>query len=335
MNQPINQRMNQPIRSIAVLLVSLFVFATSAQRSSAEDGQWPDRPVKFIVAYAPGGGTDILARVVAQRLSTVFGQSFVVENKPGASGMIGAQLVARAGHDGYTFLVSAPAEIVLGPLFASASFDPLADLAPVSLFAWTPMLLAAHPGFEASTAAELVKLARDKTVNFSTTGAGTPHHLTGEYINKTQSTQLVHVPYRGAAPAISDAVSGHVPLTISGMPPVVPFLQSGALKAIAVTSKKRSTTMPNIPALAETTGFEDFDFTTWFGLLAPAGTPQPIIDKLAQASKAALADDKVKSALSTQAAEAVGSTPGEFRDFIRTESAKYKRIVELTGVTLK
>ncbi len=125
----------------------------------------------------------------------------------------------------------------------------------------------------------------------------------------------MHVPYRGAAPAISDAVSGHVPLTISGMPPVVPFLQSGALKALAVTSKKRSTTMPNIPALAETAGFEDFDFTTWFGLLAPAGTPQPIIDKLAKASKAALADEKVRSVLGTQAAEAVGSTPARVSRF--------------------
>jgi tripartite-type tricarboxylate transporter receptor subunit TctC len=329
-----NERMNRPIRLIAVLL-SLFAFAVSAQRGGAQEGQWPDRPIKFIVAYTAGGGTDILARVMAQQLGSAVGQPVVVENKPGASGMIGAQLVARSGRDGYTFLVCAPAEIVLSPLFAGANFDPLTDLAPVSLFAWTPMLLAANPSFGASTAAEFVKRAREQTINFSTTGAGSPHHLTGEYINKTQATRLVHVPYRGAAPAISDAVSGHVPLTISGMPPVVPFLQSGALKAVAVTSKKRSTAMPNIPALAETAGFEDFDFTTWFGLLAPAGTPQPIIDKLAQASKAALADEKVKSVLGTQAAEAVGSTPGEFRDFIRAEAAKYRRIVELTGVALK
>jgi Tripartite tricarboxylate transporter family receptor len=153
--------------------------------------------------------------------------------------------------------------------------------------------------------------------------------------NKTHSTQLVHVPYRGAAPALADAVAGQVKLTISGMPPVVPFLQSGALKMIAVTSKQRSSALPSIPALAETSEFEDFDFTTWFGLLARTGTPKPIIDKLARATVAALSDPRVKEVLTTQAAQPVGDTPAEFHDFIRAEAAKYKRIVEITGVKLK
>jgi tripartite-type tricarboxylate transporter receptor subunit TctC len=317
---------------LAVLLTAAIPSANAQDRA----GAWPDRPVRFIVAYAPGGGTDIIARVLAQRLGEVFGQRFIVENRSGASGMVGAQLVARSEPDGYTFLVCAPAEIALNPnLFTDMSYDPLTDLTPVTLLAWTPLVLAAHPSFEASTPSELVRLARAQPVNFSTTGIGSPHHLTGEYINKTQSTQLVHVPYRGAAPALADAVAGQVKLTISGMPPVVPFLQSGALKMIAVTSKQRSSALPNIPALAETGGFEDFDFTTWFGLLARTGTPKSIIDKLAQATVAALSDARVKEVLVTQAAQPVGDTPAEFHDFIRAEAAKYKRIVELTGVKLK
>jgi tripartite-type tricarboxylate transporter receptor subunit TctC len=319
-----------------MLLVGLLPAAHALADAQERAGSWPDHPVRFIVAYAPGGGTDIIARVLAQRLGEVLGQRFVVENRSGASGMVGAQLVARGEPDGYTFLVCAPPEIALNPnLFTDMSYDPLTDLVPVTLLAWTPMVLAAHPSFEASTATELVKLARTRLVDFSTTGIGSPHHLAGEYINKVQSTQLVHVPYRGAAPAVADAVGGQVKLTISGMPPVVQFLQSGALKAIAVTSKQRSPALPAVPALAEAAGFEDFDFTTWFGLLARAGTPQPIIDKLAQATVAALSDARVKDILAGQAAEPVGDTPAEFRAFIRAEAAKYKRIVELTGVKLK
>jgi tripartite-type tricarboxylate transporter receptor subunit TctC len=323
---------------LLVVLVLLIAFAASPKAAQVQDdaSHWPARPVRFVVAYAPGGGTDIIARVVAQKLSNVFGQPFVVENRSGASGMIGTQAVMHADPDGYTFLVAAPGEIVLDPYLASdTNYDPLTQLTPVTLLGWTPMILAAHPSFEASTPAELVKLARAQSVDFSTTGIGSPHHLTGEYINKTQSTHLNHVPYRGAAPAIADAVSGQVKLTISGMPPVVPFFSSHMLKPIAVTSKQRSSEFPDIPALAETPGFEDFDFTTWWGILAPAGTPQIIVDKLALASAAALADPAVKAVLNTQAAEAVGNKPAEFRAFIGAEAAKYRRIVELTGVTLK
>jgi tripartite-type tricarboxylate transporter receptor subunit TctC len=333
-----NRKILRRIKHLTLLLVLFALMVVAATRAQTEDdaSHWPSRPVKFVVAYAPGGGTDIIARVVAQKLSGVFGQPFIVENRPGASGMIGAQAVTHADPDGYTFIVGAPGEIVLDPyLMAEPSYDPLKQLAPVTQLGWTPMVLAAHPSFEASTTADLVKLARAQTVDFSTTGIGSPHHLTGEYINKTQSTHLNHVPYRGAAPAVADAVSGTVKLTISGMPPVVPFFGSHLLKPIALTSKQRSAEFSDIPALAETPGFEDFDFTTWWGILAPAGTPRAIVDKLAQASAAALADPAVKAVLNTQAAEAVGSKPDEFRAFMQAEAAKYHRIVELTGVTLK
>jgi tripartite-type tricarboxylate transporter receptor subunit TctC len=297
---------------------------------------WPQRPVRLVVPYAAGGGTDIVARVLAQKLGDAFGQRFVVENKTGASGMIGAQAVAKGDADGSTFLVASPAEIALNQnLFKDIAYDALTDLAPVTLLAWTPMVLAAHPTFAASTTSELLAQARAEPVDFSSPGVGSAHHLTGEYIGKQQGVRLVHVPYRGAAPAVADAVGGQVKLTISGMPPVVQFLQAGKLKAIAVTSKQRSPAFPGIPSLAETKGLEDVDFTNWFGLLARSGTPQPILDKLAKATVAALKDPQVREILQSQAAEPVGNTPAEFGQFIRAESAKYAKIVQLTGVKVK
>ena len=297
---------------------------------------WPDRPVHVIVPYAAGGGTDLVARVLALKLGEAFGQNFIVENKTGASGMIGAQLVAKGPADGYSLLVASPAEIALNQnLFTDMAYVPLNDLTPITLLAWTPLVLAAHPSFAANNPVELVSLARSETVDFSSPGVGSSHHLAGEYINKLAGTKLQHIPYRGAAPAVTDAVSGHVKLTVSGMPPVVPHMKGGTLKAIAVTSAMRSPAFPNTPALAETKGFEDVDFTNWFGLLARAGTPQPILDKIAKAAVDALKDAKVREVLETQAAVPVGNTPNEFRAFIRDESAKYKKIVQLTGVKVK
>jgi tripartite-type tricarboxylate transporter receptor subunit TctC len=302
--------------------------------ASAQD--WPDRPVHVIVPYAAGGGTDLVARVLSIKLGEAFGQNFVVENKTGASGMIGAQFVAKGPSDGYALLVASPAEIALNQnLFADMTYDPLKDLTPITLLAWTPLVLAAHPSFPANNPAELIKLAKSESVDFSSPGTGSSHHLAGEYINTLAGTKLIHIPYRGAAPAVSDAVSGHVKLTVSGMPPVVPFLKSGNLKAIAVTSAKRSPAFPDVPALSETKGFEGFDFTNWFGLLARTGTPQPILDKIAKVAVEALKDAKVREVLETQAAVPVGNTPEQFRDFIHEESTKYKKIVQLTGVKVK
>ena len=227
-------------------LTIAFCLLLGPPAASAQD--WPQRPVRLVVPYPAGGGTDIVARVLAQKLGDAFGQRFVVENKTGASGMIGAQTVAKGDADGYAFLVASPAEIALNQnLFKDMTYDPLKDLTPVTLLAWTPLVIAAHPTFGASNPTELVRLARAQPVNFSSPGTGSAHHLTGEYVNKLQSTQLVHVPYRGAAPAVSDAVAGQVKLTISGMPPVVQFLQAGRLKAIAVTSKGRSPIIPEHP----------------------------------------------------------------------------------------
>jgi tripartite-type tricarboxylate transporter receptor subunit TctC len=318
---------------LRALLIGLCLLSDAAPTVAQN---WPVRPVRLIVPYPAGGGTDIVARVLAQKLGDTFGQVFVVENKPGASGMIGAQAVAKGAPDDHLFLIASPAEIALNQnLFKGMAYDSLTDLTPVTLLAWTPLVLAAHPSLAASNMPELMKLASSQPVDFSSPGVGSSHHLAGEYINKLKSTRLVHVPYRGAAPAVSDAVSGHVKLTISGMPPVVQFMKAGTLNAIAVTSKQRSPAFPGTPAVAETQGLEDFDFTNWFGLLARAGTAQPVLDQLARAAVDALKESKVREVLESQAAVPVGNTSAEFHEFIRSESAKYAKIVEITGITLK
>jgi tripartite-type tricarboxylate transporter receptor subunit TctC len=305
-----------------------FCFAFWLGCGAATAQQWPTRSIHLIVPYAAGGGTDIVARVVAQRLGGIFGEQFVVENRSGASGMIGAAAVAKASPDGYTLLVASPAEIALNQnLFKNMSYDPLKELVPITLLAWTPLVLAAHPSLAASTPQQLIELARREPVYFSSPGIGSSQHLTGEYIGALQNIPLVHVPYRGGAPAVTDAVSGQVKLTIAGLPPVVPFLKEGVLKAIAVTSKRRSPQFPDIPAMSEISGFEDFDFTNWFGLLAPAGTPAAILDRLQKASVEALKDEQVRAILASQAAVGVGNTSDEFRDFIRAEAEKYAKIV--------
>jgi tripartite-type tricarboxylate transporter receptor subunit TctC len=324
------------LRTIVTALLLALLGLAAAPKRDAVAQDWPQRPVRLIVPYAAGGGTDLVARVLAQRLGETLGQSFVVENKPGASGMLGAEFVAKGDADGYTFLIASPAEIALNQyLFSSIPYDPLHDFAPITLLAWTPMVFAAHPSFGPSTVAQLLDKARAHSVPCSSPGIGSAHHLVLEHVNALAGAHFEHIPYRGAAPAVQDAVAGQVKLTISGMPPVVPFLQAGSLKAIAVTSRERLPIFPNIPTMAENSGFEDFDFTNWFGLLARSGTPQPILDRLSKEAVAALRVATVRDALTAQAAQVVGNTPAEFGRFIQDESVKYRKIVEVTGVKMK
>ena len=303
-----------------MLRILLLCVLLAFQPGFALAQNWPERPVRIIVPFAAGGGTDAIARVMAKKFSDALGQQFFVENRPGASGLVGTQAAAKADPDGYTLLIS-DANIA-----SNRNLDALADLTPVTQLAWTPLVLAAHPSLQCTTLAELLQLAQTRPVDYSTPGIGSPHHLTGEYINKVQSTKLTHVPYRGAGPAVTDAVGGQVNLTISGMPPVVPFLQSGGLKAIAVTSKRRSPTFAAIPSMAETKGFEEFDITNWYGLFARSAVSSIVLERLQKASAEALKDPQVRKIFTTQAAEPVGSTRSEFGDFFRGEVDKYSKL---------
>jgi tripartite-type tricarboxylate transporter receptor subunit TctC len=323
----------QMLRTLAA--AALVVLASLSSAAQA----WPDRPAKIIVPYAAGGGTDILARVLADRLSEALGQRFIVENRPGAGGMIGAEVVARSASDGYTLLVSSPAEIAINRhIYDKMSYDPSAELAPITLIAWTPLVITAHPDLSASSPAELIALlkARPGQLDYSSPGLGSGQHLAGELLKKIAGVNMKHVAYRGAAPAVQDAVAGHVPITISGMPPVLELVKANKLRAVAVTSAKRSQLLPQVPSLAELGGgFAKLDVTNWFGLFAPAGVADDIRKKLHQAAVKALGDPTVRQRIAEQGAEAVGNTPAEFAEFIAAESAKYAEIAKLTGVRVE
>jgi tripartite-type tricarboxylate transporter receptor subunit TctC len=319
------------------MFASIGLIALSGLTADAQ--AWPDRPVKIVVPYAAGGGTDVLARVMADRLSDAFGQRFIVENRPGAGGMIGAETVTRSAPDGHSLLVSSPAEIAINQhVYKKISYDPLKDLAPITLLAWTPLIVTAHPDLKVTSPAELIALlkARGGQLTYSSPGVGSAQHLAGELLKKTAGVDMKHVAYRGAAPAVQDAVAGHVPITISGMPPVIELIKSGKLQAVALTSAKRSNVLPNTAALAELgQDFATLDITNWFGLFAPAGVSEDIRQKLHQAAVKALGDPMVRQRIADQGAEAVGNTPTEFIAFITAESARYARIVKLSGVRVE
>ena len=319
-------------RQLSICLRFSLVALLAQTGAPASAQSWPEHIVKVIVPYPAGGGGDATARIISQKLGELLGQTFVVENRQGASGMVGANAVAKADPDGYTLLVCSPAEISLAPhLFTNMTYDPMTDLRPISMIGWTPLVIIAHPSFPALTPEKFIAHIKANSTDYSHPGVGSSHYLTAEYIKKLVGAQLVPIPYRGAAPALNDAVSGQVKLTISGLPPAVPLLQAGTLKGIAVTSRKRSPLFPDLPALAETKALEDVDTTNWFGVLAPKSTPQPIVDKLNRSIVQALKDERVVSLLKAQALEIVGNSPAEFAAFIRAEHAKYGKIVELTG----
>jgi len=319
------------------LLAGIGLIALSSLTTEAQ--AWPDRPVKIVVPYAAGGGTDVLARVMADRLSDTFGQRFFVENRPGAGGMIGAETVARSAADGYALLVSSPAEIAINQhVYKKIGYDPLKDLAPITLLAWTPLVIAAHPDLKIASPSELLALlkALPGQLSYSSPGVGSAQHLAGELLKKTGGVDMKHVAYRGAAPAVQDAVAGHVPITILGMPPVVELIKSGKLKAIAVTSAKRSPLLPDTTALAELgSEFGAIDITNWFGFFAPKGISADTRQKLHQAAVNALTDPSVRQRIAEQGAVAVGNTPAEFAAFIAAESDRYARIAKLSGVRVE
>lgn len=316
------------------MLTGLALIALSTLAAQAQS--WPDRPVKIVVPYAAGGGTDVVARVMADRLSDAFGQRFIVENRPGVGGMIGAETIARSAPDGYALLVSSPAEIAINQhVYKKINYDPLKDLAPITLIAWTPLIITAHPDLKIGSPSELIALlkARAGQLTYSSPGVGSAQHLAGEFLKKTAAVDMKHIAYRGAAPAVQDVVAGHVPITISGMPPVVELVRSGKLSAVGVTSAKRSPLLPNTPALAELgSEFAAFDITNWFGFFAPAGLSEEIGQKLHRAAVKALDDPVVRQRIAEQGAEAVGNTAAEFAAFIAAESAKYAQIAKLSGV---
>ena len=312
------------------VLKALFAsLAACVLAGSALAQSWPDKPIRIVVPYPPGGGVDFVSRAVAQRLGETLKATIVIENRSGASGTIGADIVAKSAPDGYTVLVASPAEVLIGPIIGQkVAYDPARDLAPVTLIGDTPLVIAAHPSLPATTLAEFIALAKASPGKYAygTPGTGSSMQFAGESLNALAGITLLHVPYRGAAPAITDLLGGQVSLGIVGMPPIVAHAKSGKLKILAVTSAKRSSAMPDVPAVAELPGMKGYRFTNWMGVYVAAKTPQPLIERLAAEIGKVVREPALREKLLSQGVEPVGDSPAEFAAFLRSEFETYSRI---------
>jgi tripartite-type tricarboxylate transporter receptor subunit TctC len=295
---------------------------------------FPNRPVHLIVAYSAGGTGDVVARIIGDRLGQALGQTVVVENRAGASGAIGATAVLNAAPDGHTLLVGQTAEIVVNQYWIKGlTYDPK-DLMPVALATVVPLALTIPGGAPYSTMAEMLKAAdaSAKPFTFASAGTGTPGHFAGEYLSAKMPGKLVHVPYKGAGPALNDILGGHVDMYFSGLPAVMPMMTAGTVKLLAVSSARRSDAAPNIPTVAELTGFKDFDFTLWQGFFAPRGTPPELIARLHSEINKILSDPAVRQKLVDAGANVAPMSIDDFAAFVKAESEKYERIIRATGV---
>lgn len=308
------------------------VLALSSLLASAAQAQ----TVRFVVPYTPGAANDTLARILAQRLGPVLGRTIVVENRPGAGGHLGAELVARAEPDGNTLLVSTNGLIAIGPhLYRKLSYDPQKDLAPVVRFANIPYALAASPDLAAKNVGELLALARARpeAINFASSGNGSVPHLCGELINLRAGVKLTHVPYKGGAGAMGDVMAGTVQLYCGGIPTLLGFVQSGRLRLLGVTSPKRSPLLPDVPTFDEQ-GLAGVDVDSWVGLHAPAATPAPVIQRLAAEVAKIMASAEMRRTVLAQGAEPEALGPAEFAAAIREETLRWAPVVKASGATL-
>jgi tripartite-type tricarboxylate transporter receptor subunit TctC len=299
---------------------------------------WPNRPVKIVVPFAPGGTTDILARAIAPDLSKAFGQPFVVENKAGAGGNVGAELVAKAPNDGYTlFMGTVGTHGINKALYAKLPYDPQKDFAPVTLVAGVPNVMVMNAdkarALDINTVPDFIKYARANPgkLNMASSGNGTSIHLAGELFKSMTGTFMTHIPYRGSGPALLDMVAGNMDVMFDNLPSAMPHIKSGKLKAFAVTSGRRSATLPELPTIEEAAGLKGFEASSWFGLLAPAGTAPDTVNRIQQEVARALAAPAMQERLRGLGAIPSGNTPAEFTRFIDDEHKKWAAVVKASG----
>jgi tripartite-type tricarboxylate transporter receptor subunit TctC len=316
---------------MAILMVSIVAGATPAAAQT-----YPTRPVHLIVAYSPGGTGDYVARLLADKLSTALGQSVVVENRAGASGIIGAMAVVNAAPDGHTILVGQTAEVSINQHWIKGlAYDPERDLMPIALGAVVPLALVVPGSAPYATVGDLLKAAHPggPGLSFASAGTGTPGHFAGELLKAKSHANLTHVPYKGAGPALNDLVGGHVDLYFPGFPAAVPHMKAGTVKILALSTAKRSGVAPDVPTVAEATGFANFDFTLWVAFFAPRGTPEAVIVRLNKEINAVLAQPEMRARLMEAGAEVTPLSVDQTAAFVKAESDKYARIIKETGVT--
>jgi tripartite-type tricarboxylate transporter receptor subunit TctC len=314
---------------IAAALLGASVAADSSQAQN-----YPARAITLVIPFAPGGSTSIVGRAIADKLSEGLGEKVVVDNRPGAGGTVGTKAVAKSDPDGYTLLLGYTGTLAIGPsLYKNLGYDPRKDFAPIGMIGNAPNSLVVHPSFPAKTVAELVAHAKanpDK-VNFGSAGAGTASHITGEYFARAAGIKLVHIPYKGTGPALTDLLGGHIPMAFAPIPASHPNVSAGRLRALAVTSMTRSGLLPDVPTMIEA-GLSGFDASLYYGLVAPSGTPRPIIDRLNKALRDALASDEVKKQLGNDGTEITPGTPEDYAGFIDKDEKKWSQLVKASGV---
>lgn len=294
--------------------------------------EFPEKPIRLILPYPPGGPTDLLARVVAAEMSNTLGQQVVVDNRPGASGMIGAEQVARAAPDGYTFLANASLHVINPSIYPDMRYDAIKDFAPITQLAAVPLVLVVPPSSPIKKAQDIEAENKKNPgkLSFGSAGTASSQQLAGESFKIAAGIDMLHVPYRGSAPALADLVGGQIDLMFDSMPSAMPFISSGQLRAVAVTTPQRATALPDVPTVAES-GYPGFDISTWYGFWAPAGTPEPIVAKLAEHAAMALKTPQVRERYAAMGAEPVGSTPAEFAAYNVSEGEKWAEIVRKAG----
>ena len=314
---------------IAAALVAALLAGTAAAQS------YPTKPVRLMVPFPPGGSTDIIARIVAQKLSAQLGQNVVVENRGGAGGTIGTAVVAKAAPDGYLLTVGTTSTHVVAPsVYAKLEYDPVKNFAPVGLMAVTPYLLVVNPALPAKSLAELVGLMRAQPgrLNYASAGVGSTTHLAMEMLKTASGTYALHSPYSGNGPAGAAVIAGQVEILFGSLPAVLPHAKSGRVRALAVGTLKRSPSLPAVPTVAES-GYAGFDASLWLGIMAPAGTPAPVIERLTREVTAAVSAPETRDLLDKNGAEVLTSTPAELAAMVRDGVAKYAKIVKAAGLT--
>ena len=320
----------RPIKAIATAFLMVSVSSPHAAETA-----YPSKPIRIIVPFAPAGSTDILIRTVSQKLTEQLGQSIVIDNRGGGGGAIGAALAAKAAPDGYTVMATTSGVIVVNSsLYRKLAYDPIADFAPVTVIAALPNMLVVNPSFAAGSVKELIATAKARpgTLTYASGGNGTSNHLAGELLKFLAGVNLTHVPYKGGGPAVLATISGEVSLLFATMPSAIPQVKAGKLKALAVTSRKRSDAMPDLPTMIEA-GVKDFEVSTWIGVLAPRGTPVAYVSRLHAEIAKTLQSPQVAARLRAEGYDPVGNSPAEMAALIRSESAMWARVIKAAAIT--
>jgi tripartite-type tricarboxylate transporter receptor subunit TctC len=326
--------MDSTARTLILAVAAVATIAAAASSGPAAAQAWPEKPIRFVVPFPPGGPLDISARLLAPRMAETWGQPVLVDNRPGAGGSIGAALVAKAAPDGYTLLMGALSTHAVNPsLLAKIDYDPIRDFAPITMVSIVPNVLVVHPAVKAESVKELITLARAQPgrLTFGSGGSGSGGHLAGELLRSLAKLDITHVPYKGAAPAVTDLLGGQITMMFDNLASALPNIRAGKVRALAVTTAQRSGFLPEAPTMAEA-GVPGFDISTWFGVFAPAGTPREVIGRLHRELVRILALAEVRERFAGLGAEPVGNTPDQFLAFIRSEIAKYARLIREANI---